>query len=516
MTDFIHTETNGSLGIATFFAWWNNTVPSIVPVGDRYIFQIGTQDLDEHPNMSGKQIDGGIVIRPVPGEGHTGVRFTGRKIQRSSTDPSQIFTHNCTGTGTITVEDMEIFTPIEATASSGRIISPASNNAVTVVFQRCLMTNGNSQLTRPIFPSDGSGDFTMVSCRFYQVVANASTRYITSFYDGEVPRTFAIQGNVFQGSAGDIQRGISAALGVNALEGSVLDVQGNIVLDTDEDYRVTTAGAGTLIFTENISGDLTGQKTGATLAADLISFDNPDVKAGSIALLSWPGKPTAFGAQLDIRGADRTGVAGTANWDAGSMQFSSSDVASDINLSPAGAGLQTMQVNDIVDLRHPLTLITQDSGTLQTIRTGTAVPAISGTDFDFTLAVISDPEADQLFPVLAGDALELLITGVGGVSLAPTGAGMFPLRVGDDLSLSSVDSDEEFDVGIGDEFSTVIGAGAPLFLVEDNDIVLRPTGETLDLESGNPDISVSIPLTLVDNPSLGVLYFTEIDARRRL
>ena len=381
--------------------------------------------------------------------------------------------------------------------------------------QRCLITNTNQSLTRPIFTSDGVGDFALVSSRFYQVTNSPNARFVTYFYDGTTPRTMAIHGNVFQASDGDIQRGLSMGFGVNSLDTSVIDVQGNIVLNTTEDYRITAAGLGKIEFLENVSGDSTGQVTGATLAADLISFDNPDVKAGSIALVIWTAKPTIFGAQFDIRGFNRTTVGGTADWDAGSMQFSSSDVAGDINLSPAGAGLLTMAANDIVDLRHPLTLITQDSGSLQTIRTGTAVPLIAGTDLDFTLPVISDPEVDQLLPILAGDALELLITGVGGVSLAPTGASMFPLRVGDDLSLSGVDSDEEFGEALGVQFSALIGAGAPSFQIEDNDIVLRPIGNTLQLESCDPQISASIPMDLVDNPSLGVLYFTEIDVVRK-
>lgn len=514
MTDFLHTETAGASGTA-FSSWWNGTVPATVPVGDTYIFQIGTQNLDEHPGMSGKQIDGNILIRPVPGEGHTGVRETGREIRRRSNDSTQVFTHSCTGTGAITIEDMEINTPIGATASSGRIFSPASNNTVGVITRRCLITNGNASLSRPLVASGGTGDFVLVSSRFYQEVANAGARYVFGFYDGTIPRNLVFQGNVFQSSAGDIQRGIALEFGANSLVTSVFDVQGNIVLGTTEDYEILNFGNGKVEFLENVSEDLTGQVTGATLAADLDSFDNPDVKEGSIALIIWSAKSTAFGAQLDIRGNNRTTVAGTADWDAGSMQFSSSAVASDINLSPTGATLLTAAFNDVVDLRHPLTLIPEDSGALQIMRTGVAVPVVQGADIDIVFNVLSDQEEDGLFPVFAGDTLTLLLDAAGEVSLAPIGARMLPLGAGDNLSLSFVDSDKEFDEALGVQFSAVIGAGAPSFLIEDNDAILFPVSATLQvLSDGAPNISISIPLDLEDNPDIGAWYFTEFGSKR--
>jgi len=96
-----------------------------------------------------------------------------------------------------------------------------------------------------------------------------------------------------------------------------------MVFGSPEDYRVTDASTGTtFVFAQNTSQDATGQVTGATVANDLVSVDNPDVKTGSAALQQWPNEPTAFGAEIDIRGFNRSAVALLADWDIGSMQFS--------------------------------------------------------------------------------------------------------------------------------------------------------------------------------------------------
>ena len=131
------------------------------------------------------------------------------------------------------------------------------------------------------------------------------------------------QGNVFQVTGGAIQRGISVQVGAGAPAGVLLDVQGNIVLGSPEDYRVTNSEpASSFVFAQNLSEDATGQVTGATLVNDLVSVENPDVKTGSIALQVWTNKPTAFGAEIDIRQFNRSTVALLAEWDSGSMQFS--------------------------------------------------------------------------------------------------------------------------------------------------------------------------------------------------
>jgi len=94
-------------------------------------------------------------------------------------------------------------------------------------------------------------------------------------------------------------------------------------LGTPQDYNVSDSSIGsTFVFAQNLSEDATGQVTGATVANDLTSVNNPDVKAGSIALQVWTNKPTAFGAEIDIRGFNRSAVGQLADWDSGSMQFS--------------------------------------------------------------------------------------------------------------------------------------------------------------------------------------------------
>ncbi len=358
MTDFITTINNGTDGGRFAADFWAN-VPATVPSGDRYICEIGTETLNEDMVMDQRIVNGDIIVRPVSGQGHTGVRNTGIQVGRSSATAANLMTHDCTGTGQIIVEDLELRFGVATNTNSG-MIAPETTNTPTVIVQRCLITNVNTGNTRPIdIPTDVAGDFHFISNRFWDEGGVSGARMLQGFLSSGSPSgiSIIIQGNVFQVTGGAIQRGISLPIGAGATPGTLLDVQGNIVLGSPEDYRVTNAepGTSTLIFEQNLSEDATGQVTGATVANDLVSVDNPDVKTGSIALQVWTNEPTAFGAEIDIRGFNRSAVALLAEWDAGSMQFSvgalpPSDAAGNITRPAAFSNIFDITRNTAPDI----------------------------------------------------------------------------------------------------------------------------------------------------------------------
>lgn len=326
MTDFITTITNGSSTTAFANLFWAN-VPATVPVGDRYICEIGTENLVENLVMNSRIINGDIIVRAVAGQVHNGKRGTGISVGRTSGSNENLLVHDCTGTGQIIVEDLEIRYVNTVANAQSQMIAPTAANTPLAIVRRCLITNVNSLNTRPI-ALDGfaEGDLHLISNRFWDESGLSTLRLFNAFFGTNQPsaRTLVIQGNTWQVTGGAIQRGVQCEIDSNAPSGAVIDVQGNIVLGAADDFRVSDLGAigASFTFIENGSEDLTGQITGVSVATDFVSVEDPDLKTGSILLEQWPAEPITFGAELDIRNNNRTVVGGLADWDIGSMQFS--------------------------------------------------------------------------------------------------------------------------------------------------------------------------------------------------
>lgn len=340
MTDFITVTTTGQSAVA-FANWWSGTVPDPVPAGDRYILEIGTQELNEYPDFTatGKVIDGVVIIRPVSGEGHTGIRGTGRKIQRNGAANTNIFVMDgITGTGgvntggQIIIEDMEI-QHAPASNNIGNIVDPGGTTLVAIILRRCLITNSNTGNTRALNYTGGAG-VQVVSSRIWLEGAAAAMRVASGFINSVNVADWIFQGNIIQCDTA-VQRGIDLSFGANSPAGANLDVQGNMIFGSTQDYQVSGVGLGTVTEAANVTEDLTGQVTGAVVVNDIVSVNNPDVKAGSIALEVWTAKPTTYGAEIDIYGNDRSAVAETAEWDAGSMQLSNTPAAGGTTLRRA-------------------------------------------------------------------------------------------------------------------------------------------------------------------------------------
>ncbi len=333
MTDFITQITNGGGGSA-FANWWA-TVPATVPVSDRYIAECSVQTVIDTLDMSGRIINGDVIVRPAAGAGHDGTRGTGIQMGRGTGSGANLWICDCTGTGQMIVEDMEVRFGTSSNSSSS-IVSPEDTNTPLVILRRCLVTNVNTLGNRPLSMSgDAQGSFHVISNRVWDESGLSTTRFFNVFMGAGIlsPIDCVVQGNTFQSDSA-IQRGLNFEMGNAAPAGCLMDFQGNMVFGTNEDYRGTDSGIGTtFIFQQNTSEDNTGQITGATVAADLVSVNNPDLKTGSIALEQWGNEPTGFGAEIDIRGFDRSVVAGSDIWDIGSMQFSSSAVGTVIPIT---------------------------------------------------------------------------------------------------------------------------------------------------------------------------------------
>jgi len=320
LTDFLTTITNGD--DATAFAnWWTVTVPATVPASDRYICEIGTESLREDMVMLSKVINGDIIVRAVSGEEHNGVRGTGIQVRKSGgSDTIDIIQIDATttGTGRIIVTDLEILFFAGANGL-GRIVSPGGTT-VEVILKRCLLTNNNIGDTRPV-SFLGNGGMQMISCRMWDESGDiGNTRMVSGFINSASVLNWIVQGCTLHADSA-IQRGIDLVFGASTPSGALIDVQGNLIFGTDQDLNTTAGGSGTIVEEENVTEDLTGQVTGASIANEVVSVANLDLKAASKALLVWDNKPTTFGAEIDIHGDDRD-VVTPGNWDSGSDQFS--------------------------------------------------------------------------------------------------------------------------------------------------------------------------------------------------